>query len=326
MASAPAERILDYQTTCIGGLEEVATDELRVVTGGRVQGLRVERGAVGRLLFRYEGSPRQLLGLGCATAILAVARQAHDVTVGRPGLGRVLRCVSRLPLDACRRIARTCQAGVEEDAYELTVTVRGSHRFGAAEVAEGAHRILREQLGLRCEGSAPLRLVLQVQSRRALLGIHLGPRRPSGDPQREGWPGPAARSVARLLDLAAGDRVLALPGGCRGELAFLECEGAGRGVALSAARFRLPLADGAVDAAMVVPLARGRPELAEIARVVAPGGVVALLVAPGDDLAARLHDFDIPLEVMGGLGVYVRRRRWALLLLGRVELLGIGPA
>ncbi|SVE41783.1 uncharacterized protein METZ01_LOCUS494637, partial [marine metagenome] len=46
------DRILDYELSCIGGLEDVVVDELQAALGGRVHGLRVERGEGGRLYFR----------------------------------------------------------------------------------------------------------------------------------------------------------------------------------------------------------------------------------------------------------------------------------
>ena len=118
-----------------------------------------------------------------------------------------------------------------------------------------------------------MRLTLQVRRRRALVSVQLGPRRPGGDPRREGWPGPAASSVARLLDLEERQVVVAIPHGGGGCIWVGRSDGSG--VALRADGRRLPLGDEGAAAALVVPrteAAELRSQMDELARVVSPGG------------------------------------------------------
>lgn len=324
-----ATQLYEYQLACIGGLEDVAADELRARLGSAVKGLRFERGAVGRLHFCYEASPRRLLELDCPTLLQAVAAQAYDVTVGRPGLERVLRCVASLPLEAVGRIARACDPQTDPTRYELSVSVRGAHRFGVAEVRDGAREVLRGN-GLQAEGKGgtPLRLGVQVQKRRALVTVQLGPPRPAGDPLHEGWSGPAASSVARLLDLEPEHEVVALPGPATGTAWIGNALGGPEnGFVVRLDAHRMPLGDGVAVAVLVAPsMATLEVDLAESARVVAHGGVVACLVPQSEIFAARLHGADLPLEVLAGLPFYVHRRRWGLFLLERLDLLGIDSA
>ena len=334
-------RILEYQLSCIGGLEDVAVDELQAALSGRIHGLRIERGEVGRLYFRTEASPRRLLELGCPTAIEAVVAQAHNVTVGQPGLQRVLRCLGGVPTEAVRRLGGACDADVDLSHVDLRVTMNGAHRFAVSDVEAGAVQILREA-GFHTDrpagGLRPLRLTLRIRGKRVLVTMQLGARRPMGDPESEGWPGPAENSIRRLLDLDADLPVAGspapgesapskrLPGVQMLTLAAAAMEGPAR---FSARAAHLPLATGALPVLLLVPHLEGvalAQQLQEAVRVVAPGGVLGLLVRRGDLLVALLRRLGLPLEVMATVPFYLRRRRCALFLFERLELLGIESA
>ncbi|HJP31795.1 MAG: hypothetical protein QF689_16755 [Candidatus Latescibacteria bacterium] len=315
-------RILDYQLSSIGGFEEIVVDELGAVVGGRIQGLRVEHGEVGGVYFRTEASPRRLLQLGCPTAIEAVAAQAHDVTVGQPGLERVLRCLRSLPVAAVRRLAKACDEGVDVDHVELRVTLRGAHRFVAADVERLALPALHE-LGFQENPPPPgfraMPLTIRVRKRRAFVTVLLGPRRPVGDPQREGWPGPARNCVSRVLDLDDELVVGGLPAP----------GGSGLSIAASdivASAEHLPLRTGRLPVLLLVydlDTHSAVDQLREAVRAVAPGGILGLLVRRSEQLAGLLHELELPLEVMATIPYYVRRRRCVLFLLERLELLSI---
>jgi len=340
------DRILEYQLTCIGGLEDVAVDELQAALAGRIHSLRIERGEVGRLYFRTEASPKRLLELGCPTAIEAVAAQAHDVTVGQPGLQRVLRCLGGLPTESARRLAGACDAGVDLSRVELHVTINGAHRFGTSDVEAGAGEILREA-GFQtyrpadrpAGGLRPLRLTIRIRRKRVLVTMQLGARRPVGDPEREGWPGPAENAVRRLLDLDGDLPVAGSP--APGVLRSTQSQATRiQGLTfatpamtvparLSALAAHLPMATGALPVLLLVPhldSAAVAQQLQEAVRVVTPGGVLGLLVRRSEVLVALLRRLGLPLEVMATVPFYLRRRRCALFLFERLELLGIESA
>lgn len=325
--SAPSS-LTDFVVTCIGGLEEIAADEVRLRLGSAAEGLRLERGHVGQVFFRYRVSPRRLLELRCPTGLQAIAGQAHDVTVGSPGLERIMRCVRRLPMESVQRLARACDRGIDEHRFQLTVTLRGHHRFGVGHVRAGAEALLRSEFGLRPGGAegSPMRLNVQVRRRRALVSVQLGPPRPGGNPLREGWRGPAASSVARLLDLEEQHLLVAIPHTGTGSI-WVGRNG-GAGLALRADGRRLPLADETVAAALVVPRTEANDledQVAEPARVVVPGGVVAMLAPPSAQLGARLRRAELPLEALAALPYHVNRRKWGLFLLERLALGNPGP-
>lgn len=321
-----ADRILHYQLTSIGGLEDILADELKDLLGNRVQALRIERGEVGRLYFRTEASPRRLLQLQCPTAIEAIAQQAHDVTVGQPGLQRILQVLGKLPVQTMRRLARACDDDIVPEHLQLRVTSSGAHRFSAEDVERGALPILQQQ-GFRLGLPSALRLAVRVQGKRVLAAVHLGPRRPMGDPQTEGWAGPAEHNIRRLLDLDANLVVGGIPAAAGHPPGFtLHQAGANTILRTASTETELPLRTGALPVLLVVP-GQGSEvtavQLREAVRAVTSGGIVAVLVRQPELFAPLLRDLGLPLEVMASLPFYVRRRRCALFLLERLELLGI---
>ncbi len=332
MTDLGTDRILDYELSCIGGLEDVVVDELQASLGARIHRLRVERGEVGRLYFRTEASPRRLLQLGCPTAVEAVAAQAHDVTVGQPGLERILRCLRGLPVNALKRLASACDSGVDVNRVDLRVTLRGAHRFTAADIESGARPILVES-GLQAHGSVderpPLRLAIRVRRRRVLVTVQLGRRRPRGDPAREGWVGPAQNCVTRVLDLDEDLCVAGMPAPGRPNGLCLGASARPRAATIVARPDRLPLLSGALPLLLLVhdlDHATAAHHLREAVRAVRPGGVLGLLVRRSEQLAALLHELGLPLVVMATIPFYVRRHRCALFLLERLDLLGIESA
>ena len=331
------DKILHYQLTSIGGLEDVVADELKELLGSRVQALRIERGEVGRLYFRTEASPPRLQQLQCPTAIEAIALQAHDVTVGQPGLQRILQVIGKLPVQTMRRLACACDDDIVPERLQLRVTSSGAHRFSAEDVERGALPILQRQgfeLGVPKPESGPesrpgraLRMAVRVQGKRVLVAVHLGPRRPMGDPQTEGWAGPAEHSVRRLLDLDADLVVGGIPAAPGRPLGFaLHQAGAENILRTASTEAELPLRTGALPVLLMVPGAASdvaAVQLQEAVRAVTPGGIVAVLTRQPELFVPLLRDLGLPLEVMASLPYYVRRRRCALFLLERLELLGI---
>ncbi|HCL28295.1 MAG TPA: hypothetical protein DIC52_07650 [Candidatus Latescibacteria bacterium] len=316
-------RLLEYQLSCIGGLEDVAVDELQAEFGARIRGLRVERGEVGGLYFRTEASPRRLLALTCPTAVEAIAAQAHDVTVGQPGLQRILHCLRGLPVEAIRRLASACDPTVDVSIVDLRITLRGAHRFTATEIEAGARPILQSQ-GFHITGAGqhqpPLRLSIRVRKRRVLITVHLGERRPVGDPQREGWSGPALNSVCRVLDLDQDLPVATMPA-TRGrtDLAIAA-------TIVAAHSSRLPVTSGTLPVFLLVADLDGAgiaEQLHEAVRIVTPGGILGLLVRRSEQFVALLRELELPLDVMATIPYYVRRRRCVLFLLERLNLVGI---
>lgn len=322
------DRLLDFQLSTIGGTEDVVDDELQSVLRGRVSSVRIERGEVGRVFLHTEASPLRLLQLACPTRIDAIVGKAYDVTVGRPGLERILGCVGQLPTDTMRRLAAVCDRDTSVDCLQLRVSVRGNHRFAAAELEELSWKRL-SSLGWRQprpDDGTPVNLGIHVRRRRALMTMRLGPRRPDGDPTREGWSGPALACVARMLDLDDGPRVGATPSSAGSEGLQLQVWPGQTELSIRADPSNLPLMDGCLGLGLAVVTDSGQVStLAEVIRSTSVGGIAAVLVPRADVFAARLRTLDLPLEVLATVPFHVRRRRWALFLLQRMEWMGIGP-
>jgi hypothetical protein len=68
----------------------------------------------------------------------------------------------------------------------------------------------------------------------------------------------------------------------------------------------------------------GVSRLTQAVNCVAEDGVIAALVPRAEGFAARLPEWGLPVEVMGAIPVFVRRRRWALFLLHRLALVHLG--
>ncbi len=351
----PESKLYQYEATCAGGFEDVLIDEVRTRLGKRIEGLREERGEVGRIFFRYEGSPRQLLELECAAGIATIVAQMHDVTVGKPGLARISQGIGSLPLPAVARLARLADEGTDVDGYQLRVHQRGSHRFETS-ATEAA---IVEALG--AQGLSPshngLDLEFRLQKRRAQLKLCLRHASHAGAIEQRGMPAAMVASIVRILGLEDTDDLLLIHGRpeaaaaahriCGAQIACIRrakpsssqrpapapnqpaCAGPEpiRPIVVGADD-HLPIQPGSMTAAILVAaddeatmpgLAAER--LSQAVACVAEEGIIAALVPRADGFAARLPQWGLPVEVMGALPVYVRRRRWALFLLNRLDLL-----
>jgi hypothetical protein len=332
------EKLYSYEVTCAGGFEDVLIDEIRECLGKRVVGLREERGEVGRLFFDYEGSPRKLLELECATGIYSVVTQLHDVTVGAAGLERIRQRLKSLPLASMRRLAGVAGELRDATGYQLRVHQRGAHRFTASDVEAAIRQVLAEQ-GLSAQPGG-LDLELRLQKRRAQLKLTLRNSPRAGAIEAEGLPAAYVAAIVRMLGLDDSDDLLLIQGQAQAAIAAARVSGS-QTVATSRQRSRgdsapvvvcadnqLSIGLATMTAAIiivgddhaVIP-GSGQVRLQQAVECVAEDGVIAALVPRSDSFAARLPQWGLPLEVIGAVPLYIRRKRWALFLLQRLPLL-----
>ncbi|MBT3344828.1 MAG: hypothetical protein HN712_23925 [Gemmatimonadetes bacterium] len=347
-------KLYQYEVTCAGGFEDVLVDEIRSLLGKRVEGLREERGEVGRIFFQYEGSPRKLLELECAAGIAAIVAQMHDVTVGKPGLERISQGVGQLPLPAMTRLARLANEGIDAAGYQLRVHQRGSHRFEVSDTEAALVAALSAQ-GLS-PSHAGFDLEFRLQKRRAQLKLSLRHASHAGAIEQRGIPAAMVASIVTMLGLDDTDDLLLIHGHpeaaaaarriCGSQVACVRrarpgtsqimspppdqaaCPGTGPRSIVVGADDHLPIQAGSMTAAILVTAddeatmpGSAADRLSQAVACVAEEGVIAALVPRSDAFAARLPQWGLPVEVMGALPVYVRRRRWALFLLSRLDLL-----
>lgn len=336
-------KIHRYYANALSGLEEVVADELRSRVPELAQ-LRLERGRrQGRVFFTHRRSPRLLLGLSTPLSLCGVLAQIQGITVGRPGLERLLDQLEKADLQAAQRLLRACEPEADERRFQLSVTVQGAHRFSRGELARLVRGLLQRR-GLKPgEGPGLLRLQLQVEGQRAVLGMQLGPNRARHCLEEGGIGGPLASCLGRLLP-ATGQEVLVAMGCSPGGLAELAGSG-GRGVLIGVDREGrkgagqqylalrgqpafLPLGEGSADLVLAAQLEPPfHPWLAELARVLHPGGVAAVL-APQSRALASLLPASGEFALVAGLPINLKGRRHTLWMLERLgggePRLGIG--
>lgn len=335
-------KIFQYYANALSGLEEVVADELQSRVPELSQ-VRLERGKrQGRVFFTHRRSPRLLMDLRTPLSLGGVLAQVQGITVGRPGLERLLDQLGKVDLPAAQRLLKSCEPEADECRFQLSVTMQGAQRFSTGEVAYQIKALL-EGRGLRPgEGTALLRLQLQVEGQRAVLGMQLGPNRARLCLEEGGAGGPLVSCLGHLLP-ATGREVLLAMGCSPSGLAELAASG-GRGALIAvdpklrqgvgfgglAVRGQpafLPLAEGSADLVMATQLQPPyHPWLGEIARVLHPGGVAAVLAAESSALAALLQ-VSREFAIVTGLPINLKGRRFTLWMLERLEggepLLGI---
>lgn len=327
------DKVYRFYAAALSGFEEVVADELKASLA-ELSAVRLEKGKrQGRVFFTHRRSPRQLLGLQTPLSVGGVLAQVQGITVGQPGLERLLEHLGRVDLRAAQRLLNACEPDADAASFQLSVTLQGAHRFTKSEVVQ------RFQTQLRSRGLAPgqgrqlLRLQLQVEGGRALLGLQLGPNRADDCFGAGGIGGPLVSCIGRLLP-AGGTTLLAI--GCSADGIRSLAGEAGRGavvglsagwanetrdgwVAVAGDPTNLPIGEGGVgvvlDAGFASPYL---PRLRELARGVAPGGVVAVLAAQSGPVAALLAAAE-GFAVLAALPINLKGRDQVLWMLERVE-------
>lgn len=335
-------KIYQYYASALSGLEEVVADELQSRLPGLTQ-LRLERGKrQGRVFFTHRRSPRLLLDLRTPLNLGGILAQVQGITVGQPGLERLLNQLEKVDFQSAQHLLKACEPEADEGRFQLSVTMQGAHRFSKGEVV-GQVQGLLERRGLKPgEGLGHLRLQLQVEGQRAVLGMQLGPNRARHCLEEGGIGGPLASCLGHLLP-ATGNEVLVVMGFSPGGVAELAGSGGraalialgsvlspGTGAQCLAARSQLaflPLGEGSADLVLAAqPEPPFHPWIAELARILHPGGVAAVLAAESRALAALLQTSG-EFAPVAGLPINLKGRPFTLWMLERLEegepLLGI---
>ncbi len=327
-------KIFRYYAVAVRGLEEVVADELKAELPEVAQ-VHLERGKrQGRVFFAHRRSPRQLLALQTPLSMGGVLAQVQGITVGGPGLERLLQQLAHFPLVAAQSLLRACEPESDAGLFQLSVTLQGAHRFTKSEVVQR----FQAQLGARGlapgQGRALLRLHLQVDGARALLGLQVGPNRADQCNGEGGIGGPLSASLGRLLP-ANGDEVL-LVLGCGQQGAEALAASGSRAAVIALGEWRrgvsaagvalvrglpeaLPAGGGAANLVLAAGLQSPfGAQLREVARVLHPGGVAALLAAESRPLAAMLRASG-EFFILAGLPINLNGRALVLWMLERLE-------
>ena len=327
-------KIFHYYANALSGLEEVVADELQSRLPELTQ-VKLDRGKrQGRVFFTYRRSPRLLLQLRTPLSLGGILAQVQGITVGGPGLVRLVDQLEKVDLQAAQRLLKSCEPQADAGRFQLSVTMDGAHRFSKGDVAHQVQKLLQRR-GLKPgEGAELLRLQLQVEGQRAVLGMQLGPNRARHCLEDGGIGGPLASCLGRLLPATGGELMIALgcspdglaelaESGGRGALVAVgpgSAKAAGQGcLAIRGEPAFLPLGGGCADLVLAAQLeVPFHPWLAEIARALHPGGVAAVLAAESRGMAALLQSSGA-FAIVTGLPVSLKGRGHTLWMLERLE-------
>lgn len=195
-------KIFRYWAVVAAGFEEVALEEMAQT----LPGLRIDRREKGRskskIFFTYERSPLRLLDLRSVQAIYALIADVRGVTVGKPGMLRLVEQITKADLRAAQRLAMVFDYQRSVGVCHVNATVQGHHRFGVSDLVFRAHKALEAEFGLTIgKPDQGLLLQLQVRGRSAVMGMRL---RTSQLIQHHA----TAFCIGRILGLEPGDRIL----------------------------------------------------------------------------------------------------------------------
>ena len=189
-ARPSVEKVRDYYATTVGGLEAVALRDMKAQLKG-LTNVRVEPGSRhGRIFFRYERSPRLLLGLRSVQNIYATLGVIHGVTPGKPGLLRLARGVADADIVPAVALHDVLHGAKVDPWVSLSCTSGKGHRFSASELHQVVQTVMWGQYEIPDRGEGPpYRLHLQVEGKRALFGMQVPLRRLQDREYRVGLPG-----------------------------------------------------------------------------------------------------------------------------------------
>ena len=344
-------KLFRYFVTTVGGLEDVVREDLQTHLQGLAQ-VQVEHGKrYGRIFFQYTRSPQRLLGLRSAENCFALLAEIHGITVGLPGLEFLKAKVKKLDLRPAIRLGQVCRPAIHGAGFQLNTTLQGGHRFSGAQLASSIQKILVDHHGLEPgNGRDVLQFHLQVMGKRALFSLRLPLlKTPDSSVEKGALGGSLVYCLAHILGIQERDVVVNATCGidgleriadfCRPRLMIgfqqskipLVASSAGRGeLAVHESRIagflaQLPLADASVDCLLSSLPASSSPgflerQIGEFVRILHPGGVAALVVQRAGEFMLLLERTGVPFEIIAGLPIYFKARKYTVFLLERLDL------
>ena len=326
------DKIYHFYAMSVAGLEDLALDDMQRRLGP-LQQVHTERGkAYGRIFFGYQRSPLQLLELPAVHHVFALVGQVYGVTVGRPGLNRIVEQVEKWDLRPARRLVKAC-GGPAGKRFQLAATVQGQHRFSRRDLDLAVGEALVRCHGLEPgRGRAALRLHVQVTGRRAFVGLRLPAQdQAAGSGRTQLIGGALAYCLGRLLGIEPEDTGIVLHGA--GDLGrywparqIVYCGPKAVPLAPNWVRCRgdqMPLQQGCADWILGDGQGRGgdywQGLLGECARLLAGGGVAVLVgpAAPGGAQSVEAGPW--PFGIMAEIPIYLQGRSRSVLLLERLD-------
>lgn len=221
----PPDKVYDYYATVVGGLEDVAVNEIKkkLVKVSDVQVIRGRR--LSRVFFHYERSPKKLLELRSVVQIHVLLANFKGVTAGQPGLLHIAKKLGQVDLIPGAVLHDILYGPKEEPGFRLSCTLGKGHRFSASELHHIVNTVLTMKYEVDDQVDRPYGLHLRVEGNRALFGLQIAsqtdwekthyPVQVRGDLQAS-----VAYGLAQLARLRRDDVVLDVA--CGGGKFFLE--------------------------------------------------------------------------------------------------------
>ncbi|HEX6509260.1 MAG TPA: methyltransferase domain-containing protein, partial [Chloroflexota bacterium] len=168
-----------YIAHVVPGIEEIAEEEivskLHVARPFRVLRRFDERTSL--LIFRYAGSPRELLQLGTIEDVFALATESDSVPTGRAGLSAIRSAVAREPgFDAAADLAlatRPRRRG--KVSFRVIARKAGQHAFRRVDLQRAVELGVADRLPAwrLVEDDAQVELWVNLVDSRLIVGIRL---------------------------------------------------------------------------------------------------------------------------------------------------------
>ena len=178
----------------------MALREIRATLKGVTRVTVHRRQRVGRIHFRYDRSPKQLLALRCVEGVFALLKEFSGVTAGRPGLLRVANAVSDVDLGPGVVLYNILNGIPVTSGVAINCTVGRGHRFTSSELHQILRVVLAETYDLdESEQQGPYYLQVRIEKQRVIIGFRLTKRDPRRSRSMSEPSLPAAYGIGALV-------------------------------------------------------------------------------------------------------------------------------
>ena len=161
-----------YYALVVPGLERVAWKEIRAKLDG-VERIAEEEG---RLLFRYDGDPRDLLYLRSVENVYAFIRNIKGMTRSRKSLGEAFKRVKSADVQTAMALHKRAHRskGKKRLTFRVITSKLGRHNFRRVDLQQAAETALVDKYGWRIDRQNPtLEFRMALEDSEALFGLRL---------------------------------------------------------------------------------------------------------------------------------------------------------
>lgn len=161
-----------YYTLVVPGLERVAWKEIRA----KLEDVELIAEEDGRLIFGYDGDPRDLLYLRSVENAYVFIRHIKGVTRSRNSLGEVFKRVKNADVQPAMALHKQAHhiKGKKGLTFRVITAKQGRHNFRRVDLQQAAETALVEQYGWKIRRQNPtLEFRINLEEDEALFGLRL---------------------------------------------------------------------------------------------------------------------------------------------------------